>query len=391
MNLKEYKRYYSLSYLENWFTSMMQTLVNNESITIYGMVGSGREYHLKHIHAYLERFSGQNWRLVHLNADVLFDISKNKLIQLIVDQLSGISVSPSESVFDSAYLFRILENIQKEDINVLISADNFEEWFEREDIVSLLKSLKDLRFVRLLLTTDLSIFQPRNTLVCSSLTANFMRSAMLMDDDDLDKMLNYNREVFGWELTSKIRKKCIELSGGNQGIIKSIHRAMSQDADQDLLSNNFIHYKMESHVQEIKNLIDEKNLTAEVFANPKYSHILTKTGYHRNGKAFSKLLVNYIKLTTDTKQKPNSTKKLENSLSKQEYAIFAAMKEDVSKIYSIDDLAKNLWTSKVNEKFSPWAIYQTISSLRKKLKGYPYSIMNIRGRGYTLEINPSDI
>jgi len=71
-------------------------------------------------------------------------------------------------------------------------------------------------------------------------------------------------------------------------------------------------------------------------------------------------------------------------LTSQQKVIFDYFSSRSGQILSRDEIAQVLWGKLWQEKYSDWAIDQTISKLKKKLAGSKYSLLTLRNRGYQL-------
>lgn len=74
---------------------------------------------------------------------------------------------------------------------------------------------------------------------------------------------------------------------------------------------------------------------------------------------------------------------LGDDLSEREFELLSMFVDNYGKVVNRDSVAEVLWKSRSIEKYSDWAIDQTISRLRKKLP-QTISIKTIKGRGFKL-------
>ncbi|WKZ30691.1 MAG: winged helix-turn-helix domain-containing protein [Candidatus Dojkabacteria bacterium] len=72
-----------------------------------------------------------------------------------------------------------------------------------------------------------------------------------------------------------------------------------------------------------------------------------------------------------------------DELSEREFELLSLFVQNYGKVVTRDDVAEILWKSRSIEKYSDWAIDQTISRLRKKLP-QGVTIKTIKGRGFKL-------
>lgn len=399
MDLKTYKKYYPKSHLKNLTDIIFKKILNSDSVGIYGMVGSGREFLLPHIAAYLGSFSKDKWLQVVLNADLLKSLDLEAIsdlaIRQIIEQVPSLRTYPfsaSNNIgFRIHHLYLLLQECQRLGYFLVFMINRFENWVENKKIIRFLDGLKDLCFSRLpiLLSINLKIFKKNNKFICSSLAPNLYRVKPLTKKD-IDTMMKCNAKVFKWELNKEIIKKCTYYSGGNPGLIKYIHRVLSEEPSdvsvESLLAKESIQYKMEVHTKELADLLGLEDVNLSDLKKSKYKEKLTKSGYLTKGKLFSPLLEAYFERLKKSKRLEHDD--LLNSLSKQEYEVFTRMSKGLGSIFSLDDIADILWGVDVKKKFSLWAVYRIMSSLRQKIVDSEYELSTIRGRGYKLEIKP---
>jgi len=397
MDLATYKKHYPKSHLKDQIGVIFRKLLNSDSVCLYGMVGSGREFLVTHISAYLQSFSKDKWLRVILNADLLKSLNLEAIsdlaIRQIVEQVPSLQTYPfSESSnlgLQIPHLYLLLQKCQRLGYFVVFMINGFENWVGNKKIVRFLDGLKYLRFSRLplLLSINLKIFKKNNKFICSSLAPNIYKVKPLLGAD-IDTMMRCNAKVFKWKLNKEVIKRCTYYSGGNPGLIKYLHRVLSENPTDvlvgELLEKESIQYKMEAHTKELSNLLDVKRVTLSVLKQKRYRDILIQSGYFVRGKIFSPLLEAYLENIKKESREKAAKKDLLNTLSRQEFDVFTAMQKNIGKIFSLDKIAEILWGKKMREKFSLWAVYRVISSLRNKLRKTKYEIITLRRRGYKL-------
>jgi len=79
--------------------------------------------------------------------------------------------------------------------------------------------------------------------------------------------------------------------------------------------------------------------------------------------------------------------KLENQLTKIEFRLFRALKDNIGEVCTRDQMVDAGWPEDNAEGVSDEALDQAVSRLRKKLEGNNYELRTVRGRGYLLEIS----
>lgn len=391
-----YKKYYQKNHLGKLSSNIIQNLVNSDSVTVYGMIGSGREFFLRHVRAYLPSSSRKKWLFVTLNADLLetleVELISDLIVRQIIEQVPSLQTYPFSESDNLGYsinnLYLLLKECQKLSYSILFMINNFEYWVSNKSVVQFLKGIKELRFLRfsILLSIDMLILKQNNWFTCASLAPNLYRLEPLNEKDAMT-MMRANSKVFKWKLNEKIVNSCLYYSAGNAGLIKYLHRVLSEKpnitSEKELFRTDSIKYKMEAHTKELKDLLGLKNITLSDLKDIKNRDLLNRSGYVTRGKLFSPLFAMYFKGLK--KVSAGVTRgDLSNRLSKQEFDIFSSMNKSIGEIFSLDKLAEILWGDKIKQKFSLWAIYRIMSSLRQKLVGSDYELDTIRRRGYRL-------
>lgn len=80
---------------------------------------------------------------------------------------------------------------------------------------------------------------------------------------------------------------------------------------------------------------------------------------------------------------------VEDKFTRQEYEVLNFLLSDPEKLRSRDEIGEAMWGKLAYEKYSDWAIDQSVSKIRKKLKeiGADKYLVTVRGRGYKLSID----
>ncbi|MBI3887934.1 helix-turn-helix domain-containing protein [Candidatus Microgenomates bacterium] len=112
---------------------------------------------------------------------------------------------------------------------------------------------------------------------------------------------------------------------------------------------------------------------------------LEKFGITVAGKIFSPLFEKYVKVE---QLEPNSfTPNTWNMVfTLKEIEVMKLLKNNTNKIVSRDNVAEKIWPEKIEEKYSDWAIDQTIHRIRQKIKTskLPYLLKAKKNLGFIL-------
>lgn len=192
------------------------------------------------------------------------------------------------------------------------------------------------------------------------------------------RVLNDYRDWYG-KLTTTQENQIMRLSGGNPGLLKSLyqlalaHKLDLWIADKGICSRLSCLCSELSLLQQhaiITQHTKSASVNTDDFADLDYY------GYIQNRKVFSPLLAHYLFFQNT-----------ENNilLSQSQKKIFILLKSTTG-IVSRDQIATALWGKRIQEKYSDWAIDQTIYALRKSLKFHTtgFTIRTKRGQGYAL-------
>lgn len=92
------------------------------------------------------------------------------------------------------------------------------------------------------------------------------------------------------------------------------------------------------------------------------------------------VVINYLKL------RPVSEDIFENSLTKQELVVYKKLIESGREYLSKENIAITIWGQNYQDKYSEWALYKVIQSLREKIKANENKtrIFSKKGRGHLL-------
>ena len=394
MDIRTYKKFYPKKHLGNFARSIINKLVNHDSVAIYGVKASGRHFVLRHIRAYLNEYTKEKWIYVESNAKILEGCNKETLsyaiCNQIVDQIPKFKEYPfSDSIPQQSYVslfYTLIEKCNNSNISILFLIHHYEYWLKKDEIIEFLHALNVVTFIRfpLLLASDISLLLDKNL----QKTLPFAQNVVLippLEDKDVEKMIRANTKIFNWKFNADILSKCKRYSGNNPGFVKYLHRLLSEHpkfTTSEILKDETIRNKCESHVEELRRLLNVKEITYNILFSDQYSEILQKAGYLVKGKIFSPLFEKYIRQNGGNKQTKDT--ELAENLPRQEYDIFIKMKKDTGKIFSYEDIATIMWQDNSKEKFSLWAIYQIMASLRKLLRNSNYVVKTVRRRGYKL-------
>lgn len=166
-----------------------------------------------------------------------------------------------------------------------------------------------------------------------------------------------------------------KLCRGHVGLMKSLYLAVARDGlklDDDLLNNPHIIHRLETTLLDAIEEISRKSLYENRW-------ILELLGFIKDNKIFSPLFDKYFQ------QLISKEDSIESKLSYAEKKVFTILKQKQGEIVSRDEVAQVLWGQEWSEKYSDWAIDQTIYRIRKNLELSPYKLITRKGEGFAVE------
>lgn len=198
------------------------------------------------------------------------------------------------------------------------------------------------------------------------------------DEQDSQKYLNKLQEWFNHKLTMSQTKAIVKLSGGHPGLIKSLFLLLKHqinievDNVEKILAEESIECRIQNSLEDIflKGKIDLKN-----------KEFLDRIGFLKDGEVFSPLFKNYIENRVNENDLSSAL-----ALTKTESDLLEFFQRNISQLVSRKDIAHVIWANNWEDKYSDWAIDQTVSRLRAKIKqtNMKYNLITKRGQGFIL-------
>lgn len=203
----------------------------------------------------------------------------------------------------------------------------------------------------------------------------------LLDIDELNYTRKREHYITSKAISNKYHKTICKLSSGHHLLYKSLYHLNTKNNED--ISNDEI-------IQDTKISVILNEIISAIDNIPKEDNLLEITGFTKNNKVQIEL-VNYI----NYKQSSLSTTEATNTngiesvnlrhLSGTQLEILKQFMDNNEKVVSRDEIAKSIWGSRWEEKYSDWAIDQSISRLRKKIQNSNVNLYTVRNRGYLLK------
>ncbi|MGI5825864.1 MAG: winged helix-turn-helix domain-containing protein [Patescibacteria group bacterium] len=223
---------------------------------------------------------------------------------------------------------------------------------------------------------------------------------------DKEVMANNLCKRYHYSISRNLIKTAQKLSGGHPALMKSCLEYLNKNKSSEGIAELLMEQKEVNAIFDdiwrslwdedrkiLEKLVEETNKTIKVSNN------LIKLGLVKSQKEkteiFSPLLKIYLKrkkpeenaLSIDFEKNEilinGAPPKIKITLS--EHRLLLAFLKGKNEVITRDKISEILWGNKAFDKYSDWAIDQSISLLRKKLKSLgisPQAIQTIKGRGY---------
>jgi DNA-binding response OmpR family regulator len=221
----------------------------------------------------------------------------------------------------------------------------------------------------------------------------------LYSESDTCAFCTYLEKKFSVTLDSTLQKRISEECGGHLWLVKQVVRSLSAKTGSDPFDTDALLLRVKTIFERLSD--DERNVLMEVHSHAPVSDlyiypVLEKLGYIKNGQITIKLLDRYI----DTIIRREYRLRCENDhiyigkvcidtlISSKEKRCLMVFILNPGKIITREQIAQTLWLDSDHE-YSDWALDQTVSRLRNKLRslGLMHThIKTIKGQGYRMTI-----
>lgn len=217
---------------------------------------------------------------------------------------------------------------------------------------------------------------------------------------DVEHFISYYNHKWNLSMPQDLYREIVQQCGGHFWLVKQAVRYFRQKQTK---KDIFTHRDIKLRIAGIYNslLESEKSVLKKItFGKKSFDGVeehslrfLQRMNLIENDKITIPLLVDYIKSLqeTDIQIGVEGGNVLLNGVpidvyfSKKEHNVLRELVNQKGKIVSRDRIAEIIWSKDTDEKYSDWAIDQTIARIRKKLgKLYvsPKNILTARGKGY---------
>jgi hypothetical protein len=359
---------------QRFFKKALTGIESGEPINFIGMGGSGVNYFFKNLPSRLDRLKDKKIILVFVDLSG----SKARPASEIKKMVSGFGLAEmllkGLTSFSELYA-RVYQICQKKKI-VLIMNLGYEAEISQDllEFLSRLRNALSWRFSYVICANPgllrKKVFQ--NQAFEKLIKCNLVPILPYSESDAKVVLTNYENR-YQKKLPPGRRKKIIELSGGNPGLIKGLYLQASEKKTWP--EPDFGDERLQFRLQRLLAGLSEGDLKAlkkaiqgQKIADQKTLVFLKRFGYLTpKREVFSSLLKEAIDFYYSTRA-DLLEKRINLYLSRTQREVLKNFQDQKGKIISRDEIAKILWGKDWTEKYSDWALDQYIHGLRVKLK-----------------------
>ncbi len=208
-------------------------------------------------------------------------------------------------------------------------------------------------------------------------------------------IVNNYEERYGKNITETQRKRIVELSGGNSGLIKAMTLQALEDAKWDYpdMLDERLFFRLKGIVEDVPepmrsllvSLKKTQENSSQIVALVRFGYLFEERG---NMRIFSPLIPSFI--AKHIKETPHSEKidrfRVDETilrLTLSQRKLLAHFEQHPGEIISKDTIAQILWGEDWADRYSDWAIDQLLSTLRERLASMKYKgkIVTKKGEG----------
>ena len=200
-------------------------------------------------------------------------------------------------------------------------------------------------------------------------------------------------ELYDWKIvTEDERKSLYKDTGGHLGLTKTLfilgrERGVYNYIHEELLKTPSVIARLEEIWRDIPQEKQRMWLTTDICSSE--DPFWETYGFVTRGEYTIPLLAQYVDIMRGrvfgTSSSPIRSE-MKQILTENEIEIYSLLKRSLGEIVPRGVIAEILWGDDVLEKYSDWAIDQSIHRLRKKLEGLEsvYEVVTKKGRGFIL-------
>lgn len=365
------------------FTNNLCNKLKSETALITGLPQIGLTTYLKHIEETYKSIT-KDEKTIIISIEIL--PSQTKIFHISAKILKSLNYKLSfpkylHDLNCESSLYEILKRGRK----ILIIINRFQELRKSSESMMFLQSLRSINSlkIRFLLSCDISCLTDPN----SYKSAGILASANILTlpthtPKEVEQSIRNYRQLYNWIVPIRLAHEIYILSGGVCGLVKYISKFIHENKPRTieikkLLDDPAIRYKLEQIIEKL-----EKNgLVKNSLLDLTKKDILKRVGILDQE---NKLRIQLLRPLLQSRKKKTKTPNLDKLLSLQEKRLFQLFDSRPEEILSLDEISTRIWGEQALSKYSLWAIYKIISSLKKKIKPLGFDIKNYRGRGYQL-------
>ncbi len=377
-----YRQFYKAPYWD-LFTKKVYDRLQAESVLITGLPEAGHRFFLKYIQELFQKDKKRTDTLL-----VPFEIIPGKtsiddlgkiIKQLILYQLK--SPKHLEKLSCEEIIREVITRKNKKILFIINRLDHLQDLPESIIFLEALRAIDPLS-INFLIGCDAScITNPEKYQPAGILTFANIFVLPRFNTEGIKTTLKTFKKAYNWEIPLKHAEFISELTAGLPGLLKYTAKYIHDHKRNSLNATDL--YKEPGVNFRVKNIYDtltKYNLLQNNKLNTQKKNLLYALGATDKK---NKLQIELLKPLLSPKKETQKTP-LEKILSVQEQKIYKFLESQEEQIVTLDEISDHLWGKDVPVKYSLWAMYKTISSLRQKLEKYDLTIKNYRGRGYSL-------
>jgi hypothetical protein len=403
---------------KRFFTDqILPPLLRGESVSIVWLPHGGGIRQMVFLAQYADVLGfGQlgNYKIVYVNLDELTENSPESYFKLMVYKLDGSKVDESEAITAYICLKEKCKKALKEFDRIIFVLEGFSRMDYPPSFFNNLFNLwqSEKNKTHFIFPITKSFFANKEIQrfgrLGELLIQNIIYSPLFSEKDSLFSA-DYLINQYSYKVSEKQKKMIAAFCGGHPGLAKTCLRLMSGSKEGseketfDFLLNQWetkivIEDIWEAFINEERDVLWQiatggspaENQISDYLKNLKVVQFVNSSW-----QLFSPIFQNYVRNQKEGKRILSISEQtgellVNNSPSKEivtlnEYRLLMAFLKSESQTITRDQIAEILWGKDSYQKYSDWAIDQTISLLRKKLERIGVSsgsIQTVKGRGY---------
>ncbi len=368
----------------NKFLKEICTELKKESVLITGIPYSGLTSFLKYVESSYKSVTNDKKTIIISVKTLSEKINLNDLQKLIKRKINYKLEFP-----------KYLKNLNCEEIfnelitrnnSILITIDRFQHLSNSEKMLLFLNNLRSINpiKIRFFLSCNITCITKPSKYKCASTLISANQYVLpTFNKKEIAMSITKYKKLFNWNVDKKYANKIFKLTGGIIGLVKYVIKYTHLNKDSDLSENIVIKYPiLNFKLKEIYQKLLENKLIIKNKFNTQETTILRKIKiFDDNNNLRIPLLKPFLE--NQTNKRSLNFHKL---LTKQEYYLYQLFISKPNQIISLDEISEKLWGKEEYSKYSTWAIYKTLSNLKKKLKKSDLEIKNYKSRGYSLVV-----